>query len=83
MEERRYKHPQWKEELITREERCDRDPENGVKKRLKQSHGSWLEALMGQTLTYLCLRFARSRVYCVSFAGRKATGRSWRRRSVC
>lgn len=30
MEERRYKHPQWKEELITREERCDRHPENSV-----------------------------------------------------
>lgn len=41
MEERRYKHPQWKEELITREERFDGQTENGVgKKRLKHSHGS-------------------------------------------
>lgn len=33
MEERRYKHPQWKEELITREERCDWQTENGVGKK--------------------------------------------------
>lgn len=60
-------------------------PWEQCRKKRKQSRGSSLrmEALTGRTLTYLCLRFARSRVCCVSFARRKAAGRSWRRRSVC
>lgn len=54
-------------------------------KRLKYSHGSSLrmEVLSGRALTYLCLQFDQSRVYCVSFAKRQAAGRSWRRRSPC